>query len=94
MSSVACVDNPEQSQFEARLEGQLVGLAAYRLTVDVIAFIHTEVAPEFEGRGVGSQLAKYALDQVRSDGDLKVLPACPFIKWYIQEKPEYGDLLV
>lgn len=64
-----------------RLEGRLVGLAAYRLTADVIAFIHTAVAPEFEGRGIfGSQLAEYALDQVRSDGDLKVLPACPFIK--------------
>ena len=44
------------------------------------------------GRGIGSQLAKGALDQVRKRG-MKVVPLCPFIKAYIEKHAEYQDLL-
>ena len=67
-------------------------LAAYRLKPGVITFTHTEVPKELGGRGIGSQLAKGALDQARERG-LKVVPLCPFIKAYIEKHPEYADLL-
>ena len=84
-------DNPEKHQFELIVEGH-VALAAYRLTPGIITFTHTEVPKELGGRGIGSQLAKGALDQVRARG-LKVVPLCPFIKAYIEKNAEYRDLL-
>jgi predicted GNAT family acetyltransferase len=58
-----------------------------------VVFIHTEVAPEFEGRGVGGALAKGALEDVRAGGQYDVIPLCPFIKGYIEKHPEYADLV-
>ena len=48
--------------------------------------------PELGGKGIGSQLVKGALDQVRADG-LKVIAQCPFVKGYIDKHPEYADLV-
>lgn len=84
-------DNPEKRQFEMSVEG-FTPLAAYRLSPGVITFTHTEVPKELGGRGIGSQLAKGALDLVRARG-LKVVPLCPFIKAYIEKHAEYQDLL-
>lgn len=85
-------DNREKHQFELEVDGHLA-LAAYRLKPGIITFTHTEVPKELGGRGIGSQLAKGALDQVRARG-LKVVPLCPFIKAYIEKNAEYQDLLV
>jgi predicted GNAT family acetyltransferase len=84
-------DNPAKNRFEIIVDGY-TALAAYRLKPGVIAFTHTEVPKELGGRGIGSQLAKGALDQVRARG-LKVVPLCPFIKAYIEKHPAYQDLL-
>ena len=84
-------DNPAEHQFELIVDGH-VALAAYRLKPGVITFTHTEVPKELGGRGIGSQLAQGALDQVRARG-LKVVPLCPFIKAYIEKHPEYADLV-
>ena len=85
-------DDPERERFEARLDGELAGFSEYRSKPGLIAFIHTEVDPRFEGHGVGSALIAGALDEVRDRG-LDVLPFCPFVKAYIEKHPEYGDLV-
>jgi len=84
-------DNPEQSRFELEVDGHLA-IAVYRLEASVITFTHTEVPGELGGRGIGSKLAKGALDQVRGRA-LKVVPQCPFIKAWIEKHPDYQDLL-
>jgi predicted GNAT family acetyltransferase len=84
-------DNEAKHQFELIVD-RCTALAAYRIKPGVITFTHTEVPKELGGRGIGSQLAKGALDQVRERG-LKVVPLCPFIKAYIEKNPEYQDLL-
>ena len=43
--------------------------------------------------GVGSTLAREALDDVRRDGSRKVLPLCPFIKGWIAHHEDYQDLV-
>jgi predicted GNAT family acetyltransferase len=67
-------------------------VAEYRLDGGTIRFVHTQVEPAFEGRGLGSRLAKAALDEVRSRG-LKAVPQCPFIAGYIARHPEYQALV-
>jgi len=86
------VDVPEQSRYELRLGGKLIGLAAYRRSNDRVAFTHTEVDPSCEGRGFGSKLAATALHDARAKG-LTVLPLCPFIAHYVDQHPEYEQLL-
>lgn len=94
MSDDVTVSNdPERSRYEARVDGRPAGLAAYRLGEGVITFTHTEVDDEFEGRGVGSALARQALDDVRRRGGLRVDPQCEFIRGWIDEHPDYASLV-
>ena len=85
------VNNPTHYRYELVVEGHLAA-TYYSVADGVITFIHTEVPAELGGKGVGSQLIKGALDQVRAEG-LKVIPQCPFAKAYIDKHPEYADLL-
>lgn len=92
-TQVVVTDVPDASRYEARVGDELLGIAEYRLTPDVITFLHTEVLRAAEGRGVGSHLARTALDDARTRG-LRVRPLCPFIAAYIRRHPEYRDLVV
>jgi len=85
-------DNPAQQRFELDADGG-TAVAYYTLAPGVITFTHTEVPPELNGRGIGSRLARGALETVRRRG-LKVIPKCPFMSAYIGRHPEYSDLLL
>lgn len=58
-------DNAAQNRFEIYDDDQLAGFAAYHLNQDRIAFTHTEVDPQFEGRGLAKELVTQALVDVR-----------------------------
>jgi predicted GNAT family acetyltransferase len=72
--------------------GALAGFAVYRLAAERIIFVHTEVDDEWEGKGIGSALAKGALDDVRLQ-NLHMTPQCPFIAAYVRRHREYVDLV-
>jgi uncharacterized protein len=93
MTDVVTSHNPAEHRYEAHLDRELAGFAAYELTDKLVIFTHTEVDPTFEGKGVGSALARFALDDVRATGTHRVLALCPFIKGWIGKHPEYEDLL-
>jgi predicted GNAT family acetyltransferase len=84
---------PEHRRYEASVDGAVAGFTAYQLTDELVVFTHTEVDPAYEGRGIGSAMARFALDDVRRDGDRRVLPLCPFIKDWIGRNPDYLDLV-
>jgi len=86
------MDAPEESRYELRAGGELVGLLAYRLHDDVIRLVHTEVLPAFSGQGHAATLARGALDDARTRG-LAVRPDCPFVAAYIDKHPDYADLV-
>lgn len=90
--SIDVADSPERERYEIRVGEELAGFTQYRLRRGLIAFVHTEVDDRFEGRGLGSQLITFALDDARARG-LAVLPFCPFVNAYIQRHPEYVDLV-
>lgn len=84
-------NNPAKKRYELDVEGHIAA-TYYELSNGVITFVHTEVPEALGGRGIGSQLIKGALDQVRAAG-LKVVAQCPFVKAYIGKHEEYADLL-
>jgi predicted GNAT family acetyltransferase len=92
-TDTSVTDVPSRQRFEARTpDGEVVGFAAYERHGNRVRFTHTEVDDAYEGRGVGSQLARVALNQMRVAG-LAVEPRCPFIRGWIDNHPEYADLL-
>jgi predicted GNAT family acetyltransferase len=89
--SNAVYNNTSLHRFELAVEGH-IAFSEYTRTSDTITFVHTVVPQELGGRGIGSQLARGALDAVRAQG-LKVVAQCPFIAAYIAKHADYQDLL-
>jgi uncharacterized protein len=85
-------DNKGARRYEVHVDGRLGGFTEYRRHPTVIEFVHTQIEPGYEGRGLASELIRSALDAARSDG-LKVLPYCPFVRGYIQRHHAYLDLV-
>ncbi len=87
------VHNPDESRYEIHVDGKVAGFTRYRETPDAWEFFHTEIDDAYEGHGLGGQLARGALDDVRAHGH-QVIATCPFIKGWIAKHEEYQDLLV
>jgi len=83
---------PDQNRFEIWAGGVLAGFTVYRARPEQYTFFHTEIDPEFGGRGLASILIKATLDEMRERG-IAVLPQCPFVRRYISRHSEYLDLV-
>lgn len=90
--NVSVSDAPDRKRYEATIDGAVAGYAEYLTTGPLTVFTHTEVEPAYEGRGVGSALARYALDDMRAR-EQQVLVVCPFVNQWIGRHPEYADLI-
>ena len=78
--------NDEAHRYELFVGDELAGFAEYRLRPGRIVFIHTVVDPAFEGQGLGSRLARHALDDAVARGE-RIVPRCPFIAAYLRTHP-------
>ncbi|HEY3501845.1 MAG TPA: GNAT family N-acetyltransferase [Actinocatenispora sp.] len=86
------VDDPAATRYEISVDGAPAGFVEYHRFADEIAFLHTEIDPAYEGRGLGSLLARHALDAAR-EAHQAVLPYCPFIRGWMTRHPDYLDLV-
>jgi predicted GNAT family acetyltransferase len=89
---LAIVDNADERRYEARVGEDLAGWVDYGRVRDRLVAIHTEVLPEFGGRGIASALVRRVLDDVRAAGGT-VTPRCPFFVAHFQRHPEDADLV-
>jgi predicted GNAT family acetyltransferase len=92
MSSPEVRHDVEHHRYELVDDGRVIGVADYRIDGDTIVFPHTEIAAHRRGEGNGAVLVKAALDDVRPTGRT-VVPRCWYVAQYIDEHPEYADLL-
>ena len=91
---VVVAHHPGERRYELLLEGEHAGELIYRERGGkVVAFLHTEVEPSLERRGLGSKLVAGALDDARERG-LRVVPLCPFVEAYVHRHPGYAELVV
>lgn len=91
MSENEVRDEPENGRYVVTIDG-LEAVLEYDRQGDRIRLHHTEVPPALEGQGVGSRLARTALESAREQG-LAVWPECPFVASYIRRHREYMDLV-
>jgi len=86
------IHNESNHRFEVHLgEGALAQLAYVRKGGS-LNLAHTEVPPEWEGRGIAAELTRVALEYDRQH-QLPVIPSCPYVQAYLNQHPEYRVLL-
>lgn len=92
MSDADVRRNPAENRFEIYRDDTLLGFVTYEMEGETYALNHTEVFPQYEGKGVGTSLIVEALTQIRESGG-DVLPYCPFIPKVILDHPEFITLV-
>jgi hypothetical protein len=85
-------NNEAESRYEIFVDGAFRGFADYRDNGDVIVFPHTVIEAAYRGNGLGAELVRAALDDVRRLGR-PVIARCWYVADFIDEHPEYQDLL-
>jgi predicted GNAT family acetyltransferase len=85
--------NPEKSRYEIWRDGERAGHTDYkRRRGNRIDFRHAEVDPSFRGEGLAEKMVAGALDDVRRR-QYTVVSHCPYVSKFLDEHPEYQDLL-
>lgn len=87
------VRNNELSRYEVILGGEVAGFLDYVETDSAVVLPHTEIDPRFGGRGLGSDLVRFALDDISSREVHTVKPHCPFVAKWIARHPDYAHLV-
>lgn len=88
---VTVKENADAHRYEAITDGdEVAGFVEYVDHRGTRLLFHTEVDDAYEGRGVGSTLAREVLDQALGN-NLKLRVTCPFLKGWIERHPEYVD---
>ena len=84
--------NEAEGQYEILVGDEVAGFATYADANGVRDLPHTVVDPKFRGQGLSKPLIQAALDDARAD-DMLVTPSCPAVERYIEQNPQYRDLL-
>ena len=85
-------NNEKEQRFELETEGEKAFLE-YRYLRNNIALMHTFVPESLNGKGLASELAKYALEWVKIHSK-KAKVYCPFVAAYLKRHPEYNNLIL
>ncbi len=87
------INDTKRGYFEAVEDGKEAGKMTYTWAGDSKFIIdHTEVNPDFNGKGVGKKLVMATVDYARTN-NLKIIPLCPFAKSVFDKVPEIRDVL-
>ena len=86
------VDNEQLKQYEFHID-KFVPKIEYIKEKDKIYLTHTEVPTNLEGRGIGSDLIKNVLEDIKRK-NLTLIPLCPFVALYIKRHPEWKKLVL
>ncbi|MCP2025698.1 putative GNAT family acetyltransferase [Flavobacterium sp. HSC-32F16] len=87
------INDTKKGYFEAVENGKEAGKMTYTWAGDSKFIIdHTEVSPDFNGKGVGKKLVLASVDYARAN-NVKIIPLCPFAKSVFDKVEEIRDVL-
>lgn len=82
---------PDARRYEARFGDVLAGWVDYGRVRSRLVAVHTEVLPEFGGRGIGSALVRHVIADARAGG-FTITPRCPLFQTHFARHPEDADV--
>lgn len=92
-SAYRLVNDANARRYRLLANDEEVGFIEYDLVAPSSILIkHTEVLPQFEGKGLGAQLVRSMLDDARAQAKT-VIPICPYAMNYIRKHHEYRDIV-
>ena len=89
MAEIATQHDAEHHRYVAVLDGEPIGLLAYRDTEEGRVFTHSEIAAQHEHHGFGTQMVRAGLDDTRAAG-IKPIGQCSLVRNFLAEHPDYA----
>lgn len=89
MAEISTTHDADRTRYVALLDGDAIGEVVYKDTDEGRVFTHSEILPEHEHQGYGTQLVRAALDDTRSAG-LKPIGQCSMVRNFLAEHPDYA----
>lgn len=86
------INNENEKRYEFHIDG-LMSKLEYMISGDKIILTHTEVPKELEGKSIGKNLVRMALEDIEKK-KLILVPLCPFVASFIKRNPEWKKLLM
>lgn len=86
-------DDEAHHRYLLTVDGEEAGSAHYRRDGDTVVIEHTVVDTDRREKGLGTELARGALEDIRRHGR-RLVPQCPFIAAFVDRHPQYADLVV
>jgi predicted GNAT family acetyltransferase len=84
---------PDAARYVMRSGGQIVSVLDYADRPDAISFTHTFTNPAYRGRGLAAELVGFAVDDVESTTQKRIVPMCWFVSDWFQAHPARAGLL-
>ncbi|MDF0531699.1 GNAT family N-acetyltransferase [Tsukamurella sp. 8F] len=91
MADVRVSHSPSEERYVLTVDGDQAGYIDYLDEIDVRVLTATVVQAPYAGNGYAAQLAKYALDDIRSEGK-HARTVCTYVADYVAKHPEYADM--
>ncbi|MGD9999437.1 MAG: GNAT family N-acetyltransferase [Ilumatobacteraceae bacterium] len=91
-ADVEIVRRPDRSRYEAVVDGVTVAFAEYDVQGSTVVLPHTVTTPARRGQGYAGRVVRFALDDIRASGR-RVVPSCWYVAQFIDDHPEYTDLV-
>lgn len=77
----------------AQENGKQVGMMTYSIAGEELIIIdHTDVDPQFNGKGVGKQMLMKIVEMARAK-NIKIIPLCPFAASMFKKVEDINDVL-
>jgi hypothetical protein len=89
MAEITTQHDVEQHRYVALLDEEPIGELVYRDTEEGRVFVHSEIVPEHEHHGYGTQMVRAGLDDTRGAG-IKPIGQCSLVRNFLAEHPDYA----
>lgn len=90
--TLTIVHDRDANRYELFVDGARGAHLDYRIEDNTITYTHTVTEPSMRGRGIAARVVQNALDEARAD-KLIVVPECWYVAQFIDQHPEYADLV-
>lgn len=91
--STRIAHEPDEQRYALHVDDKLGAVAEYRIQGNSISFTHTFTQPNMRGRGLAGQVVDFAIDDVESTTELRVIPMCWYVAQWFDAHPERKGLL-
>jgi len=90
--SLTVTHEPDAERYSAYEGDELQGWIVYDHAGTTLRLLHAEVPPLMRNKGVGGDVVRAVLDNLRASTTDRVQPVCGFVVTWMRRHPEYADL--